>query len=323
MFPLSVSDSEPTDGFDGLPDSLILLIFDQISDVKTLIRCRSVSKRFNSLVPQSDSLLLRVDRVISTTDSDSDDSLLITFLRSIFKSLHDFIYPYKPLPNVTRIQNSPTQILRGFDKIRELEIELPSSDLKLDKGAVIKWRAEFGKTLKSCVIMGFCEGPDRDGGLKMRVVWTISALIAASARHYMMLEVVREHKNLQKLTISDRESEGVVVMVKDGLEECRECGEEEVKVGESGVWWRNNRTVVPAVRMRLRHEGKLEVGDGVKMEGATLVVVKPVGKGGESEAEDLGLVRGAFGGRGEAEEYGEAVEKLLKRRGYLLEMNSF
>ncbi|KAJ0086573.1 hypothetical protein Patl1_08503 [Pistacia atlantica] len=35
------------DGFDQLPDSLILLIFNSVSDIKSLIRCRAVSKRFN------------------------------------------------------------------------------------------------------------------------------------------------------------------------------------------------------------------------------------------------------------------------------------
>ncbi|MFS7930078.1 putative F-box domain-containing protein [Helianthus anomalus] len=50
-----------SDDFDRLPDPIFLTIFNYISDIKTLIRCRSVSRRFNSLVPHSDSLLLRVD----------------------------------------------------------------------------------------------------------------------------------------------------------------------------------------------------------------------------------------------------------------------
>lgn len=339
-------ESDYSDGFDRLPDPLIHLMFNQIADIKTLIRCRSVSKRFNSLVPQADSLLLRVDRVISSTDSDDDDdSFLIAFLRSIIKSLHHLVSPSKALPSPARSQNSPAQILREFEKIRNLQIELPSGDLRLEKGTTIRWKADFGKTLKSCVILGFRSGDGgggeaelgggggAGGGLKMRVVWTISALIAASARHYMMLEVVNEHKELENLVIKDREDEGKVVMDKKGLKECRESqGEgEEAEVNNAssgngvGLWWRNNRTTVPAVRMRMRHEARMELSGGTKMVGATLVVVRPTNGGGErSEVEeqngDVGLALGAFG---EDPVYCEAVERLLKSRSYILEMNSF
>lgn len=337
-------ESDNSDGFDRLPDPLIHLMFNQISDIKTLIRCRSVSKRFNSLVPQADSLLLRVDRVISATDSDDDDdSFLIAFLRSIIKSIHHLVSPSKVLPTPARSQNSPAQILREFERIRNLQIELPSGDLRLEKGTTIRWKADFGKTLKSCVILGFRSGDGGGGeaefgggagaGLKMRVVWTISALIAASARHYMMVEVVNEHKELENLVIKDRDDEGKVVMDKKGLRECRESqGEgEEAEVNNAssgngvGLWWRNNRTTVPAVRMRMWHEARMELSGGMKMVGATLVVVRPTNGGGErSEVEeqngDVGLALGAFG---EDAVYCEAVERLLKSRSYILEMNSF
>ncbi|PSS31648.1 F-box protein [Actinidia chinensis var. chinensis] len=313
------------DGFDRVPDSLVLLIFNQISDIRTLIRCQAVSKRFNSLVPQADTLLLRVDRVVSAGELDDSDSLLVTFFRSILKPLYDLV-SHKPLPDPTRYQKSPGQILRGFERIRELEIELPSGDLRLEKGAVIRWRAEFGKTLRSCVILGFrgSGGGAADlsgGGLKMRVVWTISALIAASARHYMLKEVVREHGEIGRLVVRDQEEEGTVVMERDGLMECRE--EEQTEEVGDGLWWRSNRTTVPAVRMRMRHVPRLQLAGGIQMEGATLVVVRPTTTGtAETEAEeqcgDAALAFGAFGGV-----YGAAVEKLLKSRSYLLEMNSF
>ncbi|KAF3643838.1 putative trehalose-phosphate phosphatase J-like [Capsicum annuum] len=339
-------ESDHSDGFDRIPDPLIYLIFNQISDIKTLIRCRSVSKRFNSLVPQADSLLLRVDRVISVTDSDDDDdSFLFAFLRSIIKSLHHLVSPSKPVPNPTRSQNSPAQILKEFERIRDLQIELPSGDLRLEKGTTIRWKAEFGKTLKSCVILGFRSGDGGNaeaelggggggagGGLKMRVVWTISALIAASARHYMMVEVVNEHKELESLLIKDREDEGKVVMDKKGLRECRENEGEEGEVNNAssgngvGLWWRSNRTTVPAVRMRMRHEARMELSNGTKMFGATLVVVRPISSGVDIRSEveeqngDVGLALGAFG---DDAVYCEAVERLLKNRSYILEMNSF
>ncbi|KDP41362.1 hypothetical protein JCGZ_15769 [Jatropha curcas] len=323
------------DGFDRLPDSLILLIFNSVSDIKTLIRCLSVSKRFNSLVPQTESLFLRVDRVISP-DLDTD-SILFAFFKSLLKSIHDlFNCDQKPTATLTLTQNSPAQILCRFDRIRALQIELPAGDLKLDKGVVIKWRADFGKTLKSCVILGFrtaAANSDDDSadvdfdvaeGLKARVVWTISALIAASARHYLLKEVVKEHKEMERLVLKDKEGEGKVVMDKEGLRECRM----ETTAPESDEWeWEASRTMVPSVRMRMRHKRRVQLNNGSWVEGATLVVVRPsVGKDGDgrsevaaADVEDAELATTAFGGG----VYGEAVQLLLKSKGYLLEMNSF
>ena len=203
------------DGFDLLPDPLILQIFNSVSDIKTLLRCRAVSRRFNSLVPQADSLLLRVDCVISSDSADcchgdTDSFLFFSFLRSIVKSLHDLVSPDPPPRDPPPPQNSPSQILRRFDRVRELEIELPSGDLRLEKGAVVRWRAEFGRSLRSCAILGFRairDSPPSEAaagsefgeedfarGLKTRVVWTISALIAASARHFLLREVAKEQR---------------------------------------------------------------------------------------------------------------------------------
>ncbi|KAB2023784.1 hypothetical protein ES319_D06G043000v1 [Gossypium barbadense] len=301
------------DGFDQLPDSLILLIFNSVSDVKSLIRCRSVSKRFNSLVPQTDSILLKIDRVISS-ESDSD-SLFLTLLKSFF----NFILPkptQSPLPN--RTHTYPAQILSRFQRIRELHVELPAGDLQLEKGTVVKWRAEFGETLKTCVIFGFRLGHDGNyetefaGGLKRRVMWTISALMAASVRHFLLREVVREHKGMEELVITDREGEGEVVMEEQGLREWREARESHVRVEEEEE--ERGRTVVPSVRMRMRHEPRL---------GATLVVVRAVKdgthNGREADVEDADLAVRAFGNG----VYGDAVRELLKARSYLLEMNSF
>lgn len=347
------------DGFDQLHDSLILLIFNSVSDIKTLLRCRAVCQRFNSLVPQTESLLLKVDCVVSpdSADRDGDDSFLFTFLKSILKSLHDLVSP-NPLSNPSSLkppQNSPSQILRGFDRVRDLEIELPSGDMRLEKGAFVKWTAEFGTSLRSCVILGFrairdsetaAIGGDSAGageedfarGLKTRVVWTISALIAASARHYFLREVVREQRELRRLVLTDREGEGTVVMDEAGLAELRSGGgaaevahvrrEEVVVEGngeeeEEGDVAERNRTRVPSVRMRMRHAPRLELKGGFWAEGATLVVVRPTKEGSGpqvgDDVEEVDLATMAFG----EGLYGEAVGSLLKCRSYILEMNSF
>ncbi|MCL7051301.1 hypothetical protein MKW94_010339 [Papaver nudicaule] len=343
------------DEFDRIPDAIILLILNQISDIKTLTHCKTVSKRFNSLVPQVETLLVKVDCVITTSSESGDWFSLFNIIKSIYQSFQDLLTsPRKLLPK--KHSNSPTEILRGFEKIKKLEIELPSGDLKLEKGVTLRWKAEFGKSLKSCVILavrsieydgggGGGDGHDDEidfhgdgsGGLKLRVVWTISSLIAASTRHYLLREVVKEHKYIESLVLSDRENEGKVIMDQHGLMEFRVHVEENgggggggggVDLSTSTVGWKN-RTVVPAVRMRMRHESKLELSCGVRIRGATLVVVRPAAvdefekrKNRKSEMEerqeDRELALGSFDGV-----FGEAVEALMKRRSYLLEMNSF
>lgn len=155
----------------------------------------------------------------------------------------------------------------------------------------------------------------------------------------MMLDVIKEQTDLSNLVVKDKDDEGMVVMDKSGLKEFRESGGEDEEINSNnnvncnnrgaGVWWKSNRTTVPAVRMRMRHEARMELSNGMKLEGATLVVVRPInstcgGGGGGSEVEeqsgDVGLAMGAFGGDSI---YEEAVERLLKCRSYVLEMNSF
>ncbi|WMV42655.1 hypothetical protein MTR67_036040 [Solanum verrucosum] len=39
--------------------------------------------------------------------------------------------------------HSPTQLLKNFDEIKLLRIELPSGELGIDEGALLKWKADF------------------------------------------------------------------------------------------------------------------------------------------------------------------------------------
>ncbi|CDY26850.1 BnaA02g18750D [Brassica napus] len=297
------------DAFDAIPDPVVIDILNKVRDVKTLIRCRSVSKRFNSLATESGSLLLQLDQI---GESDSEkDSTITSFFRSLFKSVNGlfpiFSKPAKPARILT-----PVQILAGFNRIRNLDVEFYGGDFKLEKGAAVKWKAEFGESLKSCVIVAFRSATvntsaiDGDAetdsefvsGLKTRVVWTISALMAASTRHYQMRDLVKEHKEMETLTVRDRDGEGAT--------EAR--GDEKVS---------RERTVVPNVRMSMRNAPSLKLESGICLEAATLVVVRQSGVA--SDGDDAELATGAFGDC----MYGEAVAALLKRRRNVLEMNSF
>ena len=151
-----------------------------------------------------------------------------------------------------------------------------------------------------------------NGGLKLRVVWTISSLIAASARHYLLQQIICEHPTLQGLIVTDADGQGMLCMGKEQLEEFR------VKPLAPSASW--DRTQVPALSMKLWYAPYIELPGGTGMEGATLIAIKPSNHPAQQQTpRDLdGFVFGAF-----EEPFKSAVTLLAKRGTYLLEMNSF
>jgi|UniRef100_A0A2N9GSN4 hypothetical protein len=365
------------DHFDRLPDSLLLLVFNKIGDVKALGRCCVVSRRFHCLVPQVDNVVVRVDCVISDDDSSSSaiNSSSISSSsdksRNPFSNLFRFVFGgfVKPIQVISQFlspkrpsgssngssalllgedgeveqggvtHHSPTQVLKNFNEIRFLRIELPSGELGIEDGVLLKWRADFGSTLEDCVILGAktvipsnstaADGscgttnnggddigsiPDAfytNGGLKLRVVWTISSLIAASARHFLLQPIISEHKTLDNLVLTDADGQGVLCMNREQLEELR------LKpLSPSSA---SKRTQVPALNMRLWYAPHLELPCGMVLKGATLVAIRPSDQSmHKKEASDVSWVSSAF-----EEPYGTAAKMLIKRRTYCLEMNSF
>ncbi|XP_054776459.1 F-box protein At5g46170-like [Prosopis cineraria] len=367
------------DHFDRLPDSLLLLVFNRIGDVKALGRCCAVSRRFHSLVPEVENVVVRVDCVISDDDS-SSSAASSDKSRGPFSNLFRLVFGgiVKPLQALGQLlgprraslstgssssssslavgsedvegeqggvtHHSPTQVLKNFNEIRLLRIELPSGELGIDDGVFLKWRADFGSTLDNCVILGASSvihprkslnsqdensdasggnygGDDNgsipdsfytNGGLKLRVVWTISSLIAASARHYLLQPIISEHRTLDNLVLTDADGQGVLYMNRDQLEELR--------VKPLSASSASKRTLVPALSMRLWYAPHTELPNGVVLKGATLVAIRPSEQSamGKKEMSDLSWVSTAF-----EEPYGTAVRMLVKRRTYCLEMNSF
>lgn len=149
-----------------------------------------------------------------------------------------------------------------------------------------------------------------NGGLKLRVVWTISSLIAASARHYLLQPIIAEHKTLDSLVLTDADGQGVLCMDKDQLEELR--------VKPLSASSASKRTLVPALNMRLWYAPHLELPDGTVLKGATLVAIRPSEQPKKEVVADVNWVAAAF-----EEPYGAAARMLVKRRTYCLEMNSF
>ncbi|OWM85494.1 F-box protein At5g46170-like [Punica granatum] len=381
--PIMTADPPLVDHFDRLPDSLLLLVFNKIADVKALGRCCAVSRRFHSLVPQVDNVLVRVDCVISDDDSSSPSAadksrnpisaLFRVVLGNIVKPLQalgQFLGPKRSAASAPAssalhspssssslavgsdddgeldqggvTHHSPTQVLKNFKEIRFLRIELPKGELGIDDGVLLKWRADFGSTLDNCVILGassvshsktsagFEGGIDglssnvpaddngsipesfyTNGGLKLRVVWTISSLIAASARHYLLQPIIAEHKTLDSLVLTDADGQGVLYMNRDQLEELR--------VKPLSVSSASKRTLVPALNMRLWYAPRLELPNGMVLKGATLVAIRP----SEQSAAKKEVSEGSWVSTAFEEPYGTAAKMLVKRRTYCLEMNSF
>ncbi|KAL8468521.1 hypothetical protein ACS0TY_031654 [Phlomoides rotata] len=365
---------EPIDHLDNLPDSLILLIFNRIGDVKALGRCCVVSRRFHSLVPQVDNVVVRVDCVISDEDSSANSSSSTAASdksRHPISSLFRFFFSglFKPLQSLSQLiipstrrlhlsddldsdaelntvtHHSPTQVLKNFNEIKLLRIELPTGELGIDDGVLLQWKADFGSTLDSCVILGAssvvqntnsnynclgtCTNYDNstntaendngsipesfytNGGLKLRVVWTISSLIAASARHYLLQPIIAEHKTLENLVLTDSDGQGVLSMSKEQLEELR--------VKPLSASSASKRTLVPALNMRLWYAPYLELPNGMVLKGATLVAIRPSEQPKkEVVGSEVGWVASAF-----EEPFCTAAKMLVKRRTYCLEMNSF
>ncbi|XP_022994819.1 F-box protein At5g46170-like [Cucurbita maxima] len=371
------------DHFDHLPDSLLLLIFNKIGDVKALGRCCVVSRRFHCLVPQVENVVVRVDCVISDDESSSSSSSSGKS-RGPFFNIFRFVFGgiVKPLQALGQFlgqtrassslasssstsslavgtqedgeidqsgvtHHSPTQVLKNFNEIRCLRIELPSGELGIDDGVLLKWRADFGSTLDNCVILGassviqpgsiksstqdngidggLCIGiggagddngsiPESfytNGGLKLRVVWTISSLIAASARHYLLQPIIADHKTLDSLVLTDADGQGVLCMNKDQLEELR--------VKPLSASTASKRTLVPALNMRLWYATHLELPNGLILKGATLVAIRPSEPSAtKKDVSDCSWASTAF-----EEPYRTAAKMLVKRRTYCLEMNSF
>ncbi|XP_074556052.1 F-box protein At5g46170-like [Curcuma longa] len=355
----AAGEEEEVDRFDVLPDALLLVVFNRLGDVKALGRLCAVSRRFRALVAHVEDVVVRVDCVVSDESSPSDGAgagfgkprgvfsklthLLLCSLVKPFQALGQILSPPPSCtcadaaydkPSSSEVpHHSPSEVLKNFEAIRRLRIELPHGELG-DEGVLLKWRANFGSTLENCVILcassvesssnpgqtpsfngtstggDVCGGiPDSfytDGSLKRRVVWTISSLIAASARHYLLNPITADHGSLQSLHLTDADGQGVLSMDQRQIQELR--AKPSIASGDS------QRTLLPALSMRLWYAHRLELPCGMVLKGATLLAIRP------SNNEEAG---GSWAPEAFEEPYRTATKLLMKTKTYCLEMNSF
>lgn len=246
-------------------------------------------------------------------------------------------------------------------------MELPScvDAVGLDgKRMVLRWTARFGGEMKSCVVLGANSLRRRDGApaaaasevgcvresrrsaveevevepepviaeeeLKLRVVWIISCLIAASVRHYLLKQIVADHPMLKSVAIVDSDKQGKVGMREEEIAELRRSFESEAADAKAAA--EAERSRVPDLRMKLWYAPELELPEsGYVMKGATMVLIAPASEVGEKgKAKEGGDLADAMesvsfeGADGEEEAFGEAVKEMRKmKKTYMLEMNSF
>ncbi|XVF47302.1 hypothetical protein PTKIN_Ptkin03bG0099000 [Pterospermum kingtungense] len=343
--------NQDLDYFDSLPDALLLFIFNKLQDAKSLTKCLLVSKRFSSLIPFTNSIFISIPPLQPL----SKPNTLRLGVRNLFlKPLRCFQQTMAP-KSATRCFDSsyycqPNGALKNFKEMKSLHIELPSSHGDDELGSsssgasFLKWKAEFGSNLKTCIIVGatsFERSNNKssvclqqkelqeetiltDDELKLRVIWTISCLIAASTRHYLVKKILADHPipMLQKLVISDANKQGKFNMVKEDIVEMRNCRSSSSEQETSSLM---ERTPVPEMNMKLWYVPMVELPEsGYVMRGATLVLIRPV-------ADDHGMIHEKRN-IGDSMEYleddgkafSEAVREVIKvNKSYLMTMSSF
>ncbi|KAI7725834.1 hypothetical protein M8C21_005389, partial [Ambrosia artemisiifolia] len=343
---------------------LVSEIFNRVEDAKSLSACSVLCKRFGDVVAQTQNVSLEITRrdtlnQVSKGGSGWHVNKSKGFIgRYVLKPIHAFVHRMVSRKSKTCSRccdeeedddddmfRLPNDLLKNFKEIRSLSVKLPGHDGDISSengsGALLKWKAEFGKQLESCVILGatgFHKSEPKpktevtesikseeasppaststnltNKQLKKRVVWTISCLIASSARHHMLKQIISLNQMIQNIKISDGSKQGSIKMTNKQVAELRN----EMKLNDKVVGM--ERTKVPAVTIKMWYMPVLELPEsGGVMKGATLAIIRPTAT--KEKDDDVSLTIGAFG-----EDFTmEAVRKLVDtKKSYTLEMNSF
>ncbi|XP_073023971.1 F-box protein At4g18380-like [Primulina eburnea] len=346
---------EIIDLFDRLPDEIVLSIFNKLHDAKSLCLSMSACKRFHSIVPKVDEVFLSIPwkRGKECEEISSKNSFKNIVGRALmrFKPIR-FISRMMKFRSRNENNDSTHYVLndalKHFDELRALHLRLPchrfqklgsrNGENGSNSTTFLKWKAEFGSQLQGCVIVGAkswserCENHEDKSGeaergseqesrvmteaeLKLRIVWTLSCLIAASARYYLIQETVKDRKMVENVVVSDESEQGMICLNREQIEEMKE-------LGKGGIL-----TDCRSLRTKIWYAEKMELpGCGKVMEGATLVVIRP-DSGGEGKwrgRSNADLVAAAFRGEGEDKVVGEFARKLVViKKCVTLEMNAF
>jgi hypothetical protein len=342
---MSYSNQED-DQFDRLPDAILLLIFNKLLDAKTSIRCLSVSKRFASLLPQIDTIFLPLPRFLPDTKPRQGFPIKVLkvlvdkLITKPIQFLHHIVSSKPAAINSNSshfLYHSPTEVLKNFKEIKTLRLELPSLDCEMGLDgcdhSFLKWKAEFGVELKSCIILGATSFQRQEREvheeevlrqpflteeeLQPRIIWTISCLVSASMRHYLLKKIVGKLPMLQSVVITDASKQGKLCMVEQQLVELRNT----MKFENSP-----ERTPIPNLCMKLWYVPVMELpASGCVMKGLTLVLIKPASGVTERRISEGDSFLGDFDGEDDEKAvFAEAMREIVKRKmAFMMEMSSF
>ncbi|GAB4835264.1 hypothetical protein Ancab_000173 [Ancistrocladus abbreviatus] len=311
---LQQQEQEEVDYFDLLPDPVLLLIFNKIFDAKSLCRCLSVSKRFQSLITQVDSMSIQIGGSPHASNrSKSSKSLARTLIHKFISKplhfLHQIVVKKSDLSSfgskssVSRdVFHWMTKYLKNFSEVESLRLELSCQGGRRHGSEIIaiqnrvpllKWNAEFGKELQRCVILGATsfekrqfskedEGIERSetvatlshDDLKSRIVWIIYCLLAASARHCLLKKMAIDCPKLKDAVIVDSSKQGKLLMKEDQIKDLMNSMDSSMSSDEHNQIWQRN--CVPDLMIKLWYVNELELPRSeYVMKGATLVAVRP------------------------------------------------
>ena len=358
------SDEQSYDYFDAIPNDLLLLIFNNVLDAKSLVRCLSVSKRFASIVPLTDTVSLHL---FPSSPSPRPRKPNNGFLVNYFKPVVNFIIT-KPLQLLRRQHRPlppssdspclcPHKLLHSFNHIKTLRLDLNTSSFspKSNPGdgspdhPFLKWKASFGGEFKTCVVLcatsfrraesSSSSSPNTDDSteqpeasssqplmpneeLKSRIMWMISCLIAASARHFLLKQTVLQFPMLKRVDITDSNKQGKFSMDEEDIVQLRDS----LKGDDSGMGsLLTVERMVPDLRMKMWYVPELELPvSRCVLKGATLIVISPAGEVTAAATKGGGADSGFDGDEAEMAVYEEAESEIVKKkRSYVMEMTSF
>ncbi|KAL8108387.1 hypothetical protein AgCh_024740 [Apium graveolens] len=202
--------------FENLPDELVILIFTKLSssindknnnldDIKSLGRCSSVSKRFNALTCLVPALSIQY-------------------------------------PNMATIFKLCPKILKKFKHIHSLQVtHLSSTELRMrDQGKplpFIFWEAAYRPHSYSLAVVSckkfshYSDDPQKQQLMCSDIAakdFDVFGLIRYQildmiCLHHMLVSLIKDHKYLQRVVVTDLNNRGMLTLENDQLVELRNC----------------------------------------------------------------------------------------------------
>ena len=283
------SNHEEVNSFDHLPDNLLLLIFDKILDLeaKALVSCFLVSKRFASLIPQTNTNTVLIEMEAPANIPQSKKSRGTS--RSLFKNILSKLSSKSKPRYLVQREIRGSDVLKIFREIKCLKIQSHSAGVKNPFAAgFLMWKAFFGAKFRYCLFLfapfvhkGNDNDPiknsimhrnDKEGEEVFQFLWTFGGfhLQEALQRHRYVKDTISDnHCILKKVVVCDSENRGKVCMGEEDIAECRRSwhlDNDTKDTSTTTLYYNCKMWYVPVLDLPMH---------GCTMKGATLLWVYP------------------------------------------------